>query len=222
VLEKTIMSLKGQTVYRASGNDCPKVSYYQADLIVNQGDNMAREVREAVKVRTMRFSILLVFLVAPSLLCGQDTFKLKERTAKSNEGQVLLGIFWLAAAPQTLPAQGNATNGIDAAQAKQYFDEASKICRRDAGNLWGAKPVRADDLRRSSNAHCRCEPGGRRVAPETARCSFRRLADAGGEHREYSHDLGRREMDHDSVAVAGESYGARPPDDARTLSSLAG
>ena len=85
----------------------------------------------------MRFSILLVFLVAPSLLCGQDTYKLEERTAKSNDEQILLGIFLLAAAPQTLPAQGNATNGIDAAQAKQYFDEASKICRRDAGNLWG-------------------------------------------------------------------------------------
>jgi hypothetical protein len=110
---------------------------------------MAREDRETVKRRSMRFSILLLFLVAPSLLCGQDTYKLKGRTAKSNDGQVLLGIFWLAGAPQTLPAQGNATNGIDAAQAKQYFDEANKICRRDAGNLWG-KSLCADDLRRSS------------------------------------------------------------------------
>ena len=54
----------------------------------------------------------------------------------SRYSQVLLGIVLLAA-PRALPAQGNAPSGIDPAQAKQYFDEAGRICQRDAGNLWG-------------------------------------------------------------------------------------
>ena len=55
----------------------------------------------------------------------------------SRYSHFLLGIVLLAAAPQALPAQGNAPTGIDPAQAKQYFDEAGRICQRDAGNLWG-------------------------------------------------------------------------------------
>jgi hypothetical protein len=51
----------------------------------------------------------------------------------------LAAVFLLAAAPRIIVAQGNAANGIDAVQAKQYFDEASRICQLDAGALWGKR-----------------------------------------------------------------------------------
>jgi hypothetical protein len=48
-----------------------------------------------------------------------------------------LAAVFLLAAPRIMLAQGNATNAIDAVQAKEYFDEARKICQLDAGALWG-------------------------------------------------------------------------------------
>jgi len=46
---------------------------------------------------------------------------------------VLLACF-AAIAPQIAGAQSKA---VDVAQAKQYFDEARRICEKDAGKLWG-------------------------------------------------------------------------------------
>ena len=43
-------------------------------------------------------------------------------------------MFYTAIAPQIARAQ---SKGIDVAQAKQYFDEAQRICEKDAGELWG-------------------------------------------------------------------------------------
>jgi len=40
-LQETIMKVRTQNLYRHIGRDCPEISYYQADLIENQNNNLA-------------------------------------------------------------------------------------------------------------------------------------------------------------------------------------
>jgi len=40
-LQETIMKVRTQNLYRHVGRDCPEISYYQADLIENQNNNLA-------------------------------------------------------------------------------------------------------------------------------------------------------------------------------------
>lgn len=42
-LQQTILNIKPNNVYRYNPRDCPKVDYYNADLILNKGDDMALE-----------------------------------------------------------------------------------------------------------------------------------------------------------------------------------
>jgi len=42
-LDNAINSMRPQGIYRANGNDCPKMDYYQADLIENKRDPIAQQ-----------------------------------------------------------------------------------------------------------------------------------------------------------------------------------
>lgn len=45
-LQKAIMSLKAQSLFRPENNDCPKIDYYQADLIENKHSQAALQDAE--------------------------------------------------------------------------------------------------------------------------------------------------------------------------------
>lgn len=47
------------------------------------------------------------------------------------------GVLLAALAAIAWQTAGAQSKGIDVVQAKQYFDEASRICQKDAGKLWG-------------------------------------------------------------------------------------